>query len=103
MPDFETSFAAAAEDILTAIGQAATFTPAAGSPVSLMVSVEHDVALLPAGGNAQTWELGTTVECLLADLAAAPRRGETFTVGAAVYTVQRVLENDGYFAKVAVS
>ncbi len=103
MPDAETIFAAAAEDIMAALGQAATFTPAVGPSVACRVSVESELDMRPSGYEASAWETGNTIEVLLSDLPAEPAKGSTFLVGQTLYTVKRVLENDGRFVKVAVA
>ena len=95
-------FDAAIADIFAAIGQAAVFTPAAGSEVSLYVNVETEHFADPGGYQAQVAGTVTEIEYLIADIGRVAVIGETFTVGATTYTIQQEIENDGLTAKVIV-
>jgi len=102
MTDIDDILDGVAEDVFSVMGVDATFTPAAGDPVSLKVVVEKGVELQPEAFGAQVTELGVTVEYLLADTGREADRNETFTVGDDTYTVQAALENDGRYAKAVV-
>ena len=95
-------FAAAAADIYASAGHGATFTPAAGSAVGCHVDIQFNVQLQPDGYQSQVTESATVIEAALAELTQLPLRGDTFTVGAVTYTVDALLENDGYVVKVSV-
>ena len=84
------------------LGVAAIFTPLTGSPVNLNVGFRKSTEIQPSG-MAQTWELGTTVEYSLEDIAREAYVGETFTIDSTVYTVRRIERNNGYTVKVVVS
>ena len=92
----------AALDILAEIGQDATYSHPGDDPVSCKVNVEIGVDLQPEG-NAQVWEKGVTVEYAIDEVGREADSGDTFTIGTVTYTVKRVVENDGYFVKVAVA
>ena len=95
-----------AEDLSAddAMSQAAVFTPAAGDPVWIRVDLVAGEKYQPGGLESQTWGSETTIEYVLSALGREANPGETFTMDAdgAVYTVSDVLENDGWFVKVAV-
>ena len=80
----------------------ATFTPSTGSAVSLRVDFDKTVQFQPEGLTSQAWPQAITIEALLADLPHEPNRTETFAISGTTYTVQAVIENDGYFVKVHV-
>lgn len=79
------------------LAESGTFNTAAGSAISCLCYVERDVNFQPPGFEAQAWQTGTTVECLLDQLGREPNRNETFTVGAETFTVQSILSNDKVF------
>jgi len=81
---------------------AAVFTPAVGDPVSLNVDVSTGTDFQPGGLDVQAWGTETTLEYLLSDIGREVNKGETFTVGGTVYTVQDVERNDGLFVMVNV-
>ncbi len=101
----EATFNQAAQDIVDAQGQSATFTPLVGDPVSCTVNPEIEVEFQPAG-ESQVWEPGTTIEYLLSEVGKEADPGDTFLIAAGIYagtyTVKAVLENDGRFCKVTV-
>lgn len=72
----------------SAFGDSATYTPAAGSPVSITV-VLSDVKPL------ETSVPGHITECdvFLADLASEPIRGDNITIGAIQYSVIEVVSD----------
>jgi len=99
----EEIFDQAAEDIFDQMDtKDAVFTPTAGDPVPCKINLERDVDLEPHGFDSQVWSRGTTIEAILNVLGKEPEKGETFTVGETVYTVQTVQENNGRFVKVVV-
>jgi len=95
-------FAQAATDIMTQADTWATYTPSTGYPVTLRVKLSSVTNMQPDGFTTQTWPTMTILECLPSAAGKEPNRGETFTVGTTVYTVESVLENDGIFCKLAV-
>lgn len=93
--------AQAVADVFNTLGQEAIFTPAAGDPVAMMVDLDLETAFQP-GADMTVWESGATIEYALPDIGREANAGETFTIGATVYTVAAVMENDGFAVKVAV-
>ncbi|MGE4417947.1 MAG: hypothetical protein AB7D26_11980 [Marinobacterium sp.] len=94
----------AVADILDAdsgFGVSAIFQAGSVSPVTLDVYLNLQSQLQPSG-MAQTWEIGRTIEYLLADIGREAAVGETFTIGADEYTVVRIESNDGYVVKAVV-
>jgi len=100
----ETIFTTAAEDIRDQLANAsALYTPATGDPIpDVEIFLEFESQIKPDGYESGTWIQETTIEALLSDLGAEPTRGDTFTAGETVYTVDGVVENDGQFVKVVV-
>lgn len=89
--------------IFSALGDAATYTPAGGAAVSCTVDIKFNVMLQPAGIETQAWQRGTTIEAQLSEITSEPNRGDTFVVGGVTYTVQAILENDGVSVKMVVT
>lgn len=94
--------AEALPEIFTDMGEDATYTPVTGDPVSLQVFIDFDIQFEPADLTAQTWQRGTQIECLLDDVTDEPSRGATFEVDSVTYTVQKVVNNDGFTVKMQV-
>jgi len=94
---------AVAPAIISALGDASTFTPAGGSAVSCKAIITFDVMLQPTGVEAQVWQRGTTIDALLSEITNEPNRGDVFVVRGVSYTVQAVLENDGVSVRVVVT
>ena len=100
----EDIFKQAVADILSAdtgLGISATFTPLTGAAIPMDVSLNKQTEIQPSG-NAQTWEIGNTIEYSLEDLDREAVVGETFTIGETIYTVKKVESNNGYTVKVVV-
>ncbi len=97
-------FTDAMDDLSDTVGETATWTPASGAAAvpGVMVNIEQEVEGQPDGFGGAAWTAVTTLECRLADLTAEPVDGDTFTMGATVYTVGRVLERDAVWVKLAV-
>jgi len=94
-----------AEDLFSVpgIGTEAVFTPAAGVPVTLNVShTRENVAQMPDGYDSGTWGCDDMIEFIYSDIGREPAKGEQFAIGDVKWTVQRVVEKDGKFCKVAV-
>lgn len=89
-------FLSALRDIYdSAVGADAVYAPLSGASVSCRVILNRSVVLQPAGMEAQVVEYGTTIEAIIIDLGKIPERGETFTIGSEVFTVQAISRNDG--------
>lgn len=97
----EAIFRQAVIDILSDKEDAVYFSQETLISVVCKVSVEIGVDLQPEG-NSQSWEKGVTIEYDLDEVGREADSGDTFTVGTTVYAVKAVLENDGFFVKVAV-
>ncbi len=95
--------AQAAEDVFSALGEDATFTPAVGDAVSLKVNLGVGVEYQPGSIESQVWGSEKTIEYVLVDIGREVNRDETFTLGSTVYTVQGIEQNDGRFVKVVVT
>jgi hypothetical protein len=90
-------------DLFDELGVDATFTPAAGDPVSLKVSFKNELEMTPAAFEARAWQNSRFVEIIIDDIGREPNRGETLTIDETVYTVQAVTANDGRFCTMAVT
>jgi hypothetical protein len=99
----EATFDEMGEDLFDALGVDATFTPAAGDPISLKVDFKNDLALQPTGYETRSWQGEKAIEFLLDDIGREPNRGEKFEIDSTEYTVQSVIENGGRFCKVTVT
>lgn len=71
---------------------------AGGDPVTTQVVVTHDVVIQPPSYESTTVVTGTVVEALIDDVGTVSE-GDTFTVGSAVYTCKKQLENSGSVTK----
>lgn len=100
--DFQSEFNRAWGNITDRAGVEAVFTSATGDMVPLGVIFLKESQLQPSG-MAQTWDIGSTVEYSLEDIAREAVVGETFTIDATVYTVRKIESNDGYTVKAVVS
>ncbi|MEN6375585.1 MAG: hypothetical protein ABFD75_12525 [Smithella sp.] len=97
-------FAQAVADIFnSAVGADATFTPAGGVAIPCRVLLDRSVLMQPTSMQAQVWERGTTIEAQLAEIINEPDRGDTFAIGAEIFTVQSIEENDGITVKMIVT
>jgi len=91
-------------EIANHFNSVATFTPATGDPVPLVrVELSKEVDPQAVNFDSQAWAQVQTIEGLLSEIGREPDKSETFIISAVTYTVQKVLENDGYFVKMAVT
>ena len=90
-------------DLFANEGEDAVYTPAGGTAMDCHIFIDFNVQLQPDGFQAQAWDRATVIECLLSEIGAEPNRGDTFLYDGTTCTVQRVLENDGFTAKLAVT
>lgn len=82
-------------------GEAATYRAQDGSSYTVSVLVEDSVDVVDESGQLiERVRAGTLAR---AQLSAAPKMGDTLTVGARVYVVQRLLSDDGYAVQVSLS
>lgn len=94
-------FSQATSDILAAAGDSATYLHADGQSVALYGLFEDSVDVVDESG-----QLIERVRALTVDksaLLATVRQGDTVTIGARTYTVQRLLSDDGFAVQVALS
>lgn len=85
------------------MGVDAIYQPSTGVPIFCRVFYEEELAQDPGGFDANSWSQRKSITGRLADFGKEPDSGETFTIGATVYTVTRDQpENDGYTVKVYV-
>ena len=98
MADFSNVIA----DIFNTIGDDAIFTPAGGAPVDCKVDLVTEVDSQPHQFSTTAWAQGKTIEAILSVIGKEPDRGDIFTIDGTDYTVEAVVENDGYCVKVVV-
>jgi hypothetical protein len=97
-------FKTAALDILTELGESATYTPETGDAVVIQVLISSQFNAQPSGMGSETWAQRITAEFRLSDLpAGSPLPGETLTLGAVVYTLAAPIENNGNVLKWVVT
>jgi hypothetical protein len=90
--------------IFVAAGEEAVYTPAGGAPIDpCHIFIDFNVQLQPDGMSAQAWQQGTVIEALLSEVGSEPNRGDVFTYDGTDYTVAKVIENDGFTVKMAVT
>jgi hypothetical protein len=78
----------------------ATYTPAAGGPVSVKAVLEHDVDLMSIG-DASVTDRQIVIGIRKSEVA-APGRGDTVQIGASTYTVDSIVGDDGIVTQLAV-
>jgi len=88
-------------------GQAAVYHPSLDDPVipdtlDCDIILEFDAVLQPSSYDAQVVETGTIIEALYRDIA-EPRHGSHFVVGDKKYVVERIMDNDRVFVRMAVT
>lgn len=101
---FRNNFKAVQREIVTALGEPATFTPAGvGQPVATIAVLEHRTNTLPIdlNFNADATETIAAISLLVEDVG-EPNMGDTVLLGGVTWTVQRLLENNGIVVKVVV-
>ena len=92
----------AARDQLSRLGAQLAYTTKEGAPVGdVWVQVIRDLEYERPDRDVPVAEL-MDVANLLVEEVPAPRRGDTFVEGATTWTVDGILENNGYLVKVAV-
>ncbi len=96
-----TDFSTATADMLAAIGDLSTYRYVGGGYVSLYCLVDDSVEVVDESGQIIERVRAATID--KADLSDAPKMGDTLTVGARVYVVQRLLSDDGYAVQVSLS
>lgn len=99
----EATFDEMGDVLFDQLGVDATFTPAAGDPVSLKVHQKTELVMQPTGYETRSWQGEKSIEFILADIGREPNRGEVFEIDETDYTVQAVIANDGRFCTVAVT
>lgn len=90
------AFLAAATAITQAIGEPATYSPAAGWPVDLRAVVQKDLMTPIIGMEGMTQDRRTVLTVRVADLATPPVLGDQVRIGNTTYTVLAIEEDDGY-------
>jgi len=98
------ALAQAGTDILAHLGDAATYTPAVGAPVSgIYVNLEKEVISEPDAYSTQANNDQMTIEGLRSDIGGLPvartpnRDGDKFTIDGTDYEVIGVSEADTFF------
>jgi hypothetical protein len=98
----------AGEDIMSKLGQPATYRPGNGDPVSCTVHLDEDLKITPDNFDLQAYHPTKTIEALLHEIGQIPKKahgstpGDTFEIGSYSYEVKTVLEQDGIFVMVGV-
>ena len=84
-------------------GNAATFTPRIGSPVSVKVSTGREFQDMPGGFAGTSPGYTKRFEMLYSDLGRLPLKGEKLTVDGVIYTIDTVSDlQDERFVEVIV-
>lgn len=98
------AFVAAATAITTVLGESATYTALSpAGTIALRAVVERDIMTPIVGMDEMTVERRTVVTVRSADLAGrVPATGDTVTVGAEVFKVLALEQDDGYLARLKV-
>lgn len=78
----------------------AIYTPSGCSPISITLIVDKSVDLVTLG-ESDVSDRRTVLTVQNVDVS-APARGDTWTVGATVYTFERVLDDDGIVSQIVV-
>ena len=78
----------------------ATYTPAAGGPVSVRVIIQEGVDLVSVGAS-DLADRRTVIGIRKSDIA-APVKDDTLLVGVTTYTVDVIVDDDGLETRVAV-
>ncbi len=73
-----------------------------GVDTACHADVLRGVDLQPGGFSAQVSGDSVVIEFLLSEIITEPARGDTATVGTTVYTVESIVENDGFTVKAIV-
>jgi hypothetical protein len=103
MTDFDTLQNRLWADVLDRLGGVDAIFSTGDRPVApIKVLLTESMQLQPSG-RTQTWLQVSTIEYSLADMAHVAKVGETFTIDGIRYTVQSIMNNDGYIIKVGVS
>lgn len=82
--------------------QDAVFTPAEGDPVDCLIYIGTDDEFQPGVTHANAFVQTLHIDYQRDQIRRDAVRGETFTVGDTVYTVQRVLKKNQVKVRVAV-
>jgi hypothetical protein len=98
-----TVIAAALPALFSDMGEEAVYTPSGGTALGCHIFIDFNVQLQPDGLQAQAWDRATIIECLISEVGSEPNRGDIFVYDGTTYTVQRVMENDGFTVKLAVT
>lgn len=86
------AFVAGINKIYAKAGVSATYTPSGGESVTYTVIITHDLSLY--GDTAEVQQATASVSIRASDLAAPPRRGDTFTIGGETYRVSAAVTSD---------
>lgn len=93
-----------AMDIFSSLGKPVTYTPVAGTPVTVNALISTMMNTQPSGMGSETWSQHVTIEFLLSDLSnAPPSPGDVVMDGSIEYTIAAVIENNGQLVKCVVT
>lgn len=84
----QSEFLASIDALYDAMGVETTYTDRDGATQSVSAIVEHDLQTF--GNVADIAGKTAVISVRVSDMAEKPRRGETYTVGATVYTVDSI-------------
>lgn len=93
--------AALSRTCFAALGEAGTYTPAGGVAVPVTVTVERNAELGGISPQFGAVERLTVIALLKAEVS-VPVRGAVIAVASGSFTVDRVLDDDGYVVRVVV-
>jgi len=93
----EAALQRAGEDIMSKLGQSATYQPVVGDQVTCTVHYDRELSVTPEDYDVQAHGPLETIEGLLHQLGQEPNDGDKFIIGSITYIVKGILENDGIF------
>ncbi len=99
---FNDDLAESLADLFEAAGQDAILTRGGVDEVPCHVDIMRGVDLQPGDFNAQVSGNSIVIEFILSEIITEPDRGDTVSVGEAIYTVESIAENDEYVVRAVV-
>ena len=97
---FDSDFKSAASEVVSAFGVASIYTQDS-TPIDVPVHIEKEAEAVDEFGTLAI--IGRAAYVSLDALGVSPKPNDTIAQGGRTYTVQKVVENDGYFATLAIT
>jgi hypothetical protein len=92
-------FSHAALVVFQHLGVPVTYTPVAGTPLTIQALISSTFQNQPSSMGSETWAQHITVEFMLSDLPGEPAPGDTVRDGTSTYTLAAPMENNGLISK----